>query len=165
MITWICSVVSDPDDQEFLIELYEEFHALMFSVARRYNNNWMSCEDIVQESILRIMDKLDVLRSKKRCVPELFGRIMRKPELRKNDEGRARHRLLRMSCKFRLSVFLNKRAASFSRQLKSVRQDVLLPLPTSCKVHQSAAFFRQLFRKVRKPFCNLKRYRALQALH
>lgn len=47
MITWICSVVSDPDDQEFLIELYEEFHALMFSVARRYNNNWMSCEDIV----------------------------------------------------------------------------------------------------------------------
>lgn len=68
MITWICSVVSDPDDQEFLIELYEEFHALMFSVARRYNNNWMSCEDIVQESILRIMDKLDVLRSKKRCV-------------------------------------------------------------------------------------------------
>ena len=85
MITWICSVVSDPDDQEFLIELYEEFHALMFSVARRYNNNWMSCEDIVQESILRIMDKLDVLRSKKRCVPELFGRIMRKPELRKND--------------------------------------------------------------------------------
>ena len=68
MITWICSAVSDPDDQEFLIELYEEFHALMFSVARRYNNNWMSCEDIVQESILRIMDKLDVLRSKKRCV-------------------------------------------------------------------------------------------------
>ena len=59
MITWICSAVSDPDDQEFLIELYEEFHALMFSVARRYNNNWMSCEDIVQESILR---------SKKRCV-------------------------------------------------------------------------------------------------
>ena len=42
MITWICSAVSDPDDQEFLIELYEEFHALMFSVARRYNNNWMS---------------------------------------------------------------------------------------------------------------------------
>lgn len=68
MITWICSAVSDPDDQEFLIELYEEFHALIFSVARRYNNNWMSCEDIVQESILRIMDKLDVLRSKKRCV-------------------------------------------------------------------------------------------------
>ena len=64
MITWICSAVSDPDDQEFLIELYEEFHALMFSVARRYNHNWMSCEDIVQESILRIMDKLDVLRSK-----------------------------------------------------------------------------------------------------
>ena len=25
MITWICSAVSDPDDQEFLIELYEEF--------------------------------------------------------------------------------------------------------------------------------------------
>lgn len=25
MVTWICSVVSDPDDQEFLIELYEEF--------------------------------------------------------------------------------------------------------------------------------------------
>lgn len=68
MVAWICTVVSDPDDQEFLIELYEEFHDLMFSVARRYNNNWMSCEDIVQESILRIMDKLDVLRKKKRCV-------------------------------------------------------------------------------------------------
>lgn len=68
MIAWICSAVSDPDDQEFLIELYEEFHDLMFSVARRYNNNWMSCEDIVQESMLRIMDKLDVLRRKKRCV-------------------------------------------------------------------------------------------------
>lgn len=68
MVTWICSVVSDPDDQEFLIGLYEEFHDLMFSVARRYNNNWMSCEDIVQESILRIIDKLDVLRRKQRGV-------------------------------------------------------------------------------------------------
>ena len=62
MITWICSVVSDPDDQEFLIELYEEFHALMFSVARRYNNNWMSCEDIVQESLLRLLSCIPRLR-------------------------------------------------------------------------------------------------------
>lgn len=55
MITWICSAVSDPDDQEFLIELYEEFHALMFSVARRYNNNWMSCEDIVQAGYIAMV--------------------------------------------------------------------------------------------------------------
>ena len=72
MITWICSAVSDPDDQEFLIELYEEFQELMFSVARRYNNNWMSCEDIVQESILRIIDKLDVLRRKQRSVQAAY---------------------------------------------------------------------------------------------
>lgn len=49
-------------------------------------------------------------------------------------------------------LFLNKRAASFSRQLKSVRQDVLLPLPTSYKVHQSAAFFGSFFRKFASRF-------------
>lgn len=66
MIALICSAVDEPSDQEFMIEIYEKYKRLMFSVAKRFIDDTQACQDIVQDSILKLIEKIPVLRGKNR---------------------------------------------------------------------------------------------------
>ena len=68
MIVFLSAQFSDPSDEEFMIQLYEDFRGLMFSVAGHYTNNWADREDIIQESLVNLIKKIDLLRTKNRCI-------------------------------------------------------------------------------------------------
>lgn len=69
----ICVFADRPSDQEYMIWLYEEYQRLMFAVARRYISD-NSVEDIVQDCLVQLIQKIDVLRNMKR--PILAGYIV-----------------------------------------------------------------------------------------
>lgn len=68
MIAFICMTVQDPDDKEYMLWIYEEFQNLMFYTAKKYINDQMTCEDIVHECIVKLIQKIDVIRGKERCI-------------------------------------------------------------------------------------------------
>ena len=51
------------NDQQYIIWLYEEFQPLMYSIVRKYNSNPVVQEDIVQECVLKLIEKVPLLRS------------------------------------------------------------------------------------------------------
>lgn len=54
---------SAADDQQYVIWIYQEFEALMYSVVRKYHSNPAMQEDIVQECVLKLIEKVPTLRS------------------------------------------------------------------------------------------------------
>lgn len=64
MIAMICTTVQEEDDKQYMLWLYEKFKALMFYTAKKYVSDSMTCEDIVQESILKLIPKIDMLRTR-----------------------------------------------------------------------------------------------------
>lgn len=54
MLAIINTYIDDPDDKSYMIWLYEEFHRLMFSTARKYTSNQTDCEDIVQNATVKL---------------------------------------------------------------------------------------------------------------
>lgn len=67
MITIMLSTLDSPDDREFMYRVYEEYHPLMFSVAKRYCPQQADWEDLVQNSLVRLMQHVATLRTLKRC--------------------------------------------------------------------------------------------------
>lgn len=55
-------------DRDFMIWLYMEFKNLMYATAYRYVNTLEVAEDIVQESVVNLMQKIDTLRQMEKCV-------------------------------------------------------------------------------------------------
>lgn len=68
MIAFICTTIQDPDDREYMLGVYKEFQNLMFYTAKKYISDQTTCEDIVQESIVKLIEKIDVIRGKERCI-------------------------------------------------------------------------------------------------
>lgn len=68
MLAIINTYIEDPDDKSYMIWLYEEFHRLMFSTARKYTSNQTDCEDIVQNALIGLMQKISKLRQFDRCI-------------------------------------------------------------------------------------------------
>lgn len=68
MISFICSMVEDADDQSFIIDLYHTYKKLMLMTARKYVADECGCEDIMQDSIVKLIQNIHVIRSKERCV-------------------------------------------------------------------------------------------------
>lgn len=56
------------DDREFILWLYNEFKALMLATVRRYVQSPEDQEDILQESVVKLMGKAALLRGKERRV-------------------------------------------------------------------------------------------------
>lgn len=50
-------------DQEFIARTYKEYERLMYYTARKYNSNLQTCEDIMQEALIRLIKKVDLLRT------------------------------------------------------------------------------------------------------
>lgn len=68
MITFICTMVEDQDDQSFMIDLYHNYKKLMISTAGKYVADISACEDIVQDSVVKLIQHISVIRKKDRCV-------------------------------------------------------------------------------------------------
>lgn len=68
MIEYISTTINDPDDKEFMIWLYKEFERLMYATAYKYTSVPQTAEDIVQDSIVNLIQKIDTIRPMKKCV-------------------------------------------------------------------------------------------------
>lgn len=68
MIAIVCSTLETPDDKAFILRIYQEYKHLMFGTAWKYTSSPQDCEDIVQESLVRLIDKIDYFRHIERCV-------------------------------------------------------------------------------------------------
>lgn len=53
-------------DEAFILWLYDEFKPIMFATAGKYVNNSSDREDLVQASLLKLIEKVDTLRGKSR---------------------------------------------------------------------------------------------------
>ena len=51
-------------DMDFILCLYQEFKPLMFATARKYLANIYDQEDVVQASLIKLIEKVCVLRNK-----------------------------------------------------------------------------------------------------
>lgn len=48
---------SDSNDRAFISELYQQFYRLMFATARKYCTDADTCEEVVQESLLKLIKR------------------------------------------------------------------------------------------------------------
>ena len=62
MIAFIYSNTESSDDREFMLRLYNEYHRLMYFIAKKYIPNSREWDDVVQESLLKLMKRLESLR-------------------------------------------------------------------------------------------------------
>ena len=62
MISYIFSTIETQDDRDFMQRLYTEFYRLMFITAGKYQQSSADQEDIVQDSLEKLIEKVDVLR-------------------------------------------------------------------------------------------------------
>ena len=49
-------------DKTFMLEVYEQFYRLIFSTARKYCMDADDCEDVVQESLVKLIKKVSLLK-------------------------------------------------------------------------------------------------------
>ena len=63
MIPIAISTIADDDDREFMANLYMEFRWLMFSEIKKIICDVTISEDIMQDVIIKLIDKLDILKS------------------------------------------------------------------------------------------------------
>lgn len=56
------SVINDPDDLRFMERLCDDYKELMYRTARSLTRDAMLQDDIVQESLVRLIDKIPLLR-------------------------------------------------------------------------------------------------------
>lgn len=62
MLPVVLSAISDPDDRSFMENLYIDYHRLMYSeICKIIGED--SAEDILQESLIKLTDKIQLLRS------------------------------------------------------------------------------------------------------
>ena len=57
----------EESDKAFFHHFFEENKRLIFSIAMRYARNKVDCEDLVQNSLLRLMHNISTLRELNRC--------------------------------------------------------------------------------------------------
>ena len=50
-------------DQEFITHTYKKYERLMYYTARKYNSNSQTCEDVMQEALIRLIKKVELLRT------------------------------------------------------------------------------------------------------
>lgn len=63
MIALIYEEVHNSDDREFMLTIYHDYIRLMYHTANKYCENTYDCEEIVQDTILKLIEKIPVLRT------------------------------------------------------------------------------------------------------
>ena len=62
MLVMICTMTENQSDRSFMLELYQEFFHLMFFTVRNCHLPQDACEDVVQESLVKLIQKVSLLR-------------------------------------------------------------------------------------------------------
>ena len=62
MLAATCTIPENQNDRTFMLELYQQFFRLMFFTARKYVLQQDACEEVVQESLVRLIPKVSMLR-------------------------------------------------------------------------------------------------------
>lgn len=68
MIIMAISSIEDPDNQRFIENLYEEHKRLMLSKVGKYISDPNDRADVIQEVLIKLIEKISDLRGKKSCV-------------------------------------------------------------------------------------------------
>lgn len=63
MFPLIFSTIIDADDRAFMEELYNKYHKLIYSQIRRLSQDPYEVEEIAQESLLRLIEKVSLLQT------------------------------------------------------------------------------------------------------
>lgn len=75
MIAWIMASVSEPDDQAFMIALYQRYDRLMFSTARKYIDDPHIREEVVQDTLVALIQNISTLRTMGQCQLGVYVRV------------------------------------------------------------------------------------------
>ena len=62
MLAMICTMTENQTDRNFMLELYQQFFRLMFFTARNCHLQQDACEEVVQESLVKLIQKISLLR-------------------------------------------------------------------------------------------------------
>lgn len=62
MLAMICTMTENQSDRAFMLELYQQFFRLMFFTARKCHLQQDACEEVVQESLVKLIQKVSLLR-------------------------------------------------------------------------------------------------------
>lgn len=62
MLAIICTMTENQSDRTFMLELYQEFFRLMFYTARNCHLRQDACEEVVQDSLVKLIQKISLLR-------------------------------------------------------------------------------------------------------
>ena len=68
MLLLISAAADAPDDREFMTQLYLTYERLMYATARKMLADPEAVKDIVQESVLRLIPKIHILKQQDRCI-------------------------------------------------------------------------------------------------
>ena len=68
MLIYFLEAIEDESDKEYFIWLYNEFEKLMYSTAFKYTSVPEIAEDVVQDSIVNLINRVDTIRSMKKQV-------------------------------------------------------------------------------------------------
>lgn len=63
MFPLIFSTIKNEQDRAFMEKLYIDYHKLMYSQVRRLSKDYYDIEEIVQESLLHLIEKISLLQS------------------------------------------------------------------------------------------------------
>ena len=77
MIPTIILAIENEDDRTFMTQLYEDYHRIMYAeIMKLVSDNW-AIEDIMQDSLVRLIDKIAVLRQldARRCINYLITTV------------------------------------------------------------------------------------------
>lgn len=66
MIPCCILAIENDDDRDFMIDLYENYKQLMHSTVRKLVKNEHDIEDLTQDVLVKLIDKIDLLRSRSR---------------------------------------------------------------------------------------------------
>ena len=54
--------IDNAEDREFMLEIYERYKGLMFSIAKEYVSDRSEAEDLVQDSLVKLIKKCSTLK-------------------------------------------------------------------------------------------------------
>lgn len=63
MLPYIILAIEDESDREFMARLYLDYKMLMFSSVKKIINDQWVAEDLIQDVLVKLIDKVDLLRT------------------------------------------------------------------------------------------------------
>ena len=67
MLPVIISTLDDPQDRNFIVQLYLEYEKLLFGTAWKFTSSHHDAEEIVQDSLVNLIKKVTTLKQLERC--------------------------------------------------------------------------------------------------